>query len=72
MITSLPFISIDPSLSTKPSLEHFWNLESLGITDLPSQNDEYALEKFSKTNIYRWKLVKTPEFKQYDDTNGLL
>ena len=32
--------SIDPSLSTKPSLEHFWNLEALGITDSPSPNDE--------------------------------
>ena len=39
--------SIDPSLSTKPSLEHFWNLESLGITDLPSQNDECAFEKLN-------------------------
>ena len=34
--------SIDPSLSTKPSLEHFWNLEALGITDSPSPNDECA------------------------------
>jgi len=41
--------SIDPSLSAKPSLDHFWNLESLGITDLPSQNDECAFENFSKT-----------------------
>jgi len=41
--------SIDPSLSTKPSLDYFWNLESLGITDLPSQNDECTFENFSKT-----------------------
>ena len=25
--------SIDSSLSSKPSLEHFWNPESIGITD---------------------------------------
>ena len=41
--------SIDPSLSPKPSLEHFWNLESIGITDSPSQSDEIAIENFSKT-----------------------
>ena len=44
--------SIDPSLSTKPSLEHFWNLEALGITDSPSPNDECAFKNFSKTVIF--------------------
>ena len=44
--------SIDPSLSTKPSLEHFWNLEALGIIDLPSPNDECAFKNFSKTVIF--------------------
>lgn len=42
--------SIDPSLDSKPSLEHFWNLESIGITDSPTTcNDELALENFTKT-----------------------
>ena len=44
--------SMDPSLSTKPSLEHFWNLEALGITDSPSQNDECAFKNLSKTVIF--------------------
>ena len=44
--------SIDPSLSTKPSLEHFWNLEALGITDSPSPNNECAFKNFSKTVIF--------------------
>ena len=41
--------SIDPSLSTKTSLEH---LQSLGIADLPSQNNECAFEKFSKAIMF--------------------
>ena len=47
--TAQMLTSIDPSLSTKPSLEHFWNLEALGITDSPSPNDECAFKNFSKT-----------------------
>jgi len=30
-------------------MEDFWNLESIGITDSPSQSDECALENLSKT-----------------------
>ena len=44
--------NINPSLSTKPSLEHFWNLEALGITESPSPNDECAFKNFSKTMIF--------------------
>ena len=44
--TTHTLTSIDPSLTAKPSLDRFWNLESLGITKLPSQNDECAFENF--------------------------
>ena len=44
--------TIDPSLSAKPSMEDFWNLESISITDSPSQSDECELENFSKTVIF--------------------
>jgi len=41
--------TIDPSLFAKLSMEDPWNLESIGITDSPSQSDECAHENFSKT-----------------------
>ena len=65
--------SIDPSLSPKPSLEHFWNLETIGITDSPSQSDKIAIENFSKTVTFAdgrylvtwpWR-ESTPDMPQY-------
>ena len=42
--------NIDPCLSTKPSLEQFWNLESIGITESPlKSDDDQAIENFNKT-----------------------
>ena len=35
---------------TKPDLNQFWDLESLGITESPStSDDDIALEKFNKS-----------------------
>ena len=44
--------SIDPSISSKPSLEDFWNLKSIGITDSPSQNSEIAIKNFTNTVMF--------------------
>ena len=42
--------SIDHSLESKPNLEHFWSLESIGITDSPvAADDDQALDNFNKT-----------------------
>ena len=41
---------IDPSLVPTPSVEQFWNLESIGITDSPVvSDDDQAIENFNKT-----------------------
>ena len=40
----------DSSLVDKPNLDIFWNLESIGIVDLPStSDDDQALETFNST-----------------------
>ena len=44
------FTTVDSILLAEPSLEQFWELESLGITDSPStSDDDTALEKFNKS-----------------------
>ena len=44
------FTTVDSVLLAEPSLEQFWELESLGITDSPStSDDDTALEKFNKS-----------------------
>jgi len=42
--------SVESSIATKPNLEMFWNLESLGITESPSTcDDDLALDHFNNT-----------------------
>ena len=42
--------SLDKSLPTKPNIEDFWRLESIGINDSPLESDnEVAQKKFSET-----------------------
>ena len=42
--------SIDLSLESTLSLEHFWNLESIGINESPvTLNDNRAIDNFNKT-----------------------
>lgn len=44
------FVSVDSVIETKPDLEDFWKIESLGITDDQSHiNDEIAMMKFKDT-----------------------
>ena len=44
------FSNIDAPLQTKPDLEDFWNVESIGITDdIVKTNDEVAMENFKET-----------------------
>ncbi|XP_053395800.1 uncharacterized protein LOC128555967 [Mercenaria mercenaria] len=44
------FTSIDSAITTKPNLEDFWNIESIGITDnVQNSNDEIAMKKFKET-----------------------
>ena len=44
------FRSLDDSVPTKPELEDFWNIESIGVTDKPNVKDEdIAMEKFTNT-----------------------
>lgn len=39
-------------IATKPDLKDFWSIESLGITDNPSQsNDDIALQKFKYSQV---------------------
>ena len=41
---------VDPPVALKPSIEIFWNLESLGITESPStSDDDVALDHFNNT-----------------------
>ena len=42
--------SIDPALACKSTLDQFWNLESIGITDsLKTTDDDKALDTFERT-----------------------
>ena len=42
--------SVESSITAKPNLELFWNLESLGITESPlTCDDDLALDHFNKT-----------------------
>ena len=42
--------SVESAIATKPNLELFWNLESLGITESPlTCDDDLALDHFNKT-----------------------
>ncbi|XP_060570805.1 uncharacterized protein LOC132729079 [Ruditapes philippinarum] len=51
--TTNVFASVDSVVQTKPELEDFWKIESLGITDSQDNtNDEIALMKFKDTLIY--------------------
>lgn len=44
------FTSVDNSVPTKPELEDFWNIESIGVTDNPKGKDEdVVMEKFKDT-----------------------
>ena len=44
---------LDKSLPTKPNIEDFWRLESIGINDSPVESDnEVARKKFSETLKY--------------------
>lgn len=44
---------MDKSLPTKPNVEDFWRLESIGISDSPVESDnEVARKKFSETLKY--------------------
>ena len=44
--------SIDDSLFTKPNLQQFWDLESLGKRELPTtSDDDQALSHFNKTVV---------------------
>ncbi|XP_053395582.1 uncharacterized protein LOC128555848 [Mercenaria mercenaria] len=44
------FTSIDSAIPTKPNLEDFWNIESIGITDnVQNSNEEIAMKKFKET-----------------------
>ena len=41
---------VDPPVALKPSIEIFWNLESLGITESPStSDDDVVLDHFNNT-----------------------
>ena len=42
--------NIDLSLESKPNLEHFWSLESIGINESPlTVDDDQAIDSFNKT-----------------------
>lgn len=50
------FTNIDDSVPTKPDLEDFWNIESIGVTDKPSINDDdVAMETFRNTLKFKDK-----------------
>ena len=49
-LTTHMLTTIDSSLLTKPNLERFWNLESLGIAESPlTSDDDQAIDHFNKT-----------------------
>ena len=42
------FTSLDDSVPTKPELEDFWNIESIGVTDKSNvKDDDIAMEKIT-------------------------
>ena len=44
--------SVDNPLFTKPNLEQFWDLESLGIKESPAtSDDDQVLSNFNKTIV---------------------
>ena len=44
------FNNVDTTLSVKPDLEDFWNIESIGVTDKPrTSSDEQARTHFKET-----------------------
>ena len=48
--TTHMFSNVDSPLASKPNLDIFWNLESIGITDSPlTTDDKQALEIFNNT-----------------------
>ena len=48
-LTTHMLTSVDSPIAVKPSIELFWNLESLGITESPSvSDDDIALDHFNK------------------------
>ena len=49
-LTTHMLTTVDSSLLTKPNLDRFWNLESLGIADSPViSDDDQAIDHFNKT-----------------------
>ena len=48
-LTTHMLTSVDSPIAVKPSIELFWNLESLGITESPSvSEDDVALDHFNR------------------------
>ena len=44
------FTSIDDASPSKPDLEDFWNIESIGVYDNPrTTNDEFVMRNFKET-----------------------
>ena len=49
-LTTHMLTTVDSSLLTKPNLDRFWNLESLGIVESPlTSDDDQAIDHFNKT-----------------------
>ena len=49
-LTTHMLTTVDSSLLTKPNLDRFWNLESLGIAESPlTSDDDQAIDHFNKT-----------------------
>ena len=48
------FSSSDSSITKSPSIEDFWKLETIGITDLPDlTDDDVALEQFNNSICFK-------------------
>ena len=47
--------STDKSLPQKPSMEDFWNLESIGINDSPTELDNTVTKYKRYTVTWPWK-----------------
>ncbi len=46
--------SVDSVIPVKPDLEDFWNIESIGITNTPSQSgDSKAMNNFKDTLLFK-------------------
>ena len=51
--TSFSTTTTDLSLPTKPNIEQFWKLETIGITDCPYESeDDLALQSFNKSILF--------------------